>query len=363
MFRNHKHNLLLIPIPPLAVLAGISLCALSNAIRQEQARQANDKALVTAVERNDTRTALSLLREGANPDAKHIFFSRRPRSLWGNLRAYLQTLRGKRRPEEEIGQTMLELAMLNNNVAIVEALLDRGASNMDVYLIREPPVRWAAQHKRWDLVRKMARRGAKVTVSNGCCGGGSLLTDVIRENDLEGVRTLLKVGFDPNKDFRDGPALCFAVMFGREEATRLLVEHGARVDQGFEEGYTPLMEAVTIHPGAIDTVVILLDHAAKIDATNRDGDTALVYAAECGNVNVVKLLLNRGADINHQNKQGCTALMLAASYADEKTIQLLLQRGANVNVQNHKGQTAMKNARKRKHQGIIRLLQRAGAKQ
>jgi len=57
----------------------------------------------------------------------------------------------------------------------------------------------------------------------------------------------------------------------------------------------------------------LLDRGASIDAADNRGRTALIIAAERGDVAAVGVLLERGADSVWRDKQGKTAFDLAAS--------------------------------------------------
>jgi uncharacterized protein len=81
--------------------------------------------------------------------------------------------------------------------------------------------------------------------------------------------------------------------------------------------------------GHINTMHVLLDRGAKVNAQDEDGDTALAYAAIRGApIGAVKELLNKSADVNIHNKGGKTALMLARDQKKGEIIKLLKQAGA-----------------------------------
>ena len=46
----------------------------------------------------------------------------------------------------------------------------------------------------------------------------------------------------------------------------------------------------------------------------KDGETALIFAAEKNNLEVMKLLVRKGADMDVQNPEGKTALILATEH-------------------------------------------------
>jgi Ankyrin repeats (3 copies) len=59
--------------------------------------------------------------------------------------------------------------------------------------------------------------------------------------------------------------------------------------------------------------------------------TALMQAAEVGNLDQVRALLQSGADVNEPRGTGHTALMLAAGRDHLEMVQTLLRAGANPN--------------------------------
>ncbi len=101
-------------------------------------------------------------------------------------------------------------------------------------------------------------------------------------------------------------------------------------------GYTPLI-ATTFIPGT-NTFFYLLSVGAKVDARDRDGQTALMTAImACGDANLFKIqaLIAASADVNAKDKWGNSVLQYAKnatagrpSLSNTNTIALLLQHGA-----------------------------------
>src|SRR5271165_3361898 len=76
------------------------------------------------------------------------------------------------------------------------------------------------------------------------------------------IKTLLEAGADPNAlDNRGATPLVYAAY--SFEKTKLLVDHGARVQVAAKNGVTPLDVAAVVH-GNAPAVRYLLDHGAEI---------------------------------------------------------------------------------------------------
>ena len=77
--------------------------------------------------------------------------------------------------------------------------------------------------------------------------------------------------------------------------------------------------------GYPDIVQLLIDAGAKVNASNHNGKTALMMAAQChhdirdAKIMVVKLL-NANANVNATDKEGKTALMYAESLFGKSSI-------------------------------------------
>ena len=108
----------------------------------------------------------------------------------------------------------------------------------------------------------------------------------------------------------------------------LLLKAGADLNATNKAGATALMYAATFDTKAR----LLMAGGADVKAQSQLGNTALILAArKPGNSSTVKLLLERGADPNAKNKYGATPLMAAATAEDRDSVVLLLDHGAEVN--------------------------------
>jgi ankyrin repeat protein len=123
----------------------------------------------------------------------------------------------------------------------------------------------------------------------------STLHSTARTGNIKKMMTLLGKGADVN-----GPdeahqqtalvyaaaRLMFAANFGLPETVQLLLEHGANVNAVAPSGFTPLM-AAAIHSSPPEKMVeeiitLLLSAGADINATTNEGKTAAIFARERG---------------------------------------------------------------------------------
>ena len=105
------------------------------------------------------------------------------------------------------------------------------------------------------------------------------------------------------------------------------------------DGRTALLWAARRGHEAV--VRLLLENGADMNALDMYGETALVGAAEQGHETIVRLLLEKGADIEAKDEDGQTALILSAGSAHEAVTALLLEKGADIDVINRSGQTPL----------------------
>ncbi len=121
------------------------------------------------------------------------------------------------------------------------------------------------------------------------------------------------------------------------------IEWGAQVNCRIDD-WSPLHFAAA--KGHSSAVELLLDKGAMVDATNREGKTALHESAYYGHDKVASMLLDRGAAIDKARKDRTTPLMVAASRGKTSTVGLLLQRGADKEKRDKEGKTALEIAQK-----------------
>jgi ankyrin repeat protein len=123
-------------------------------------------------------------------------------------------------------------------------------------------------------------------------------------------------------------------------------------------GVTPLMYAAAL--GSVNTMRLLLDKDADINARSAAGATALMWAA--ADPAKVRLLVERGADVKIASESGRTALLLAAmSDQSAETVRLLLERGADAKTLDREQTSTLAAAAFGNDTDTLRQLLKAGA--
>jgi ankyrin repeat protein len=138
------------------------------------------------------------------------------------------------------------------------------------------------------------------------------------------IKKLLDAGADPNAVINSTPRARM-----REGSPRLVYA-------------TAIMRAA--FSGDIELVKLLLAHGADPHIISSDRETTLMAACGTGFINgyhrprppaerleVVKLLVDLGEDVNAADSYGITALMVAANLGDLNVVKYLIEKGADVN--------------------------------
>ncbi len=180
-------------------------------------------------------------------------------------------------------------------------------------------------HKLKLLLDKGADINAKS--KNHDYGYNTPLVNAVENGNLKIVDFLIKHGANVDAQGNVLNALGCASWNGHKEIVELLIKNGADVNFKDGGGFTPLHDAAR---SEVEITKILLEHGADPNIKSTSKYTALIVAAEEGNLPVVKLLVESGADINAKNKYWNSALNRAFDKGHIETVNYLLSSGAEV---------------------------------
>ncbi len=107
-------------------------------------------------------------------------------------------------------------------------------------------------------------------------------------------------------------------------------------------------------------VARLIQAGADVNARDRIGYTALMWAANYYAVDAAKALIEAGADINAKDNNGYTALMVTVGKGSFDVAKVLIEAGADINAKDNNGYTALMIAEERGSVDVIPLLKAAG---
>lgn len=136
-----------------------------------------------------------------------------------------------------------------------------------------------------------------------------------------------------------------------------LLKEGADPNRLSPEGEPTIVEAVRTKAWKTYEAFIVLPNI-NLEATNKEGENALMLLSVLGETDRAKDLLSRGAQVN---KLGWTPLHYAASRNKQDIAKLLISRGAIINAPSPDGTTPLMMAALSKSDAMVDLLLRAGA--
>ncbi|KAL9079454.1 MAG: hypothetical protein Q9157_001663 [Trypethelium eluteriae] len=162
-------------------------------------------------------------------------------------------------------------------------------------------------------------------------------------------RAIQMVTIDNTSTFEDEPStgnsvLHLAVKLRQPELLKALLLHANSTPNVSNHiGRTPLHQAAWT--GDEDSIALLLEHSAEIDAKDIWGDTPLSIALAQKQLQTAVLLFDRGADVDEikyvKNIKIQTLFFAAVESKHPQAIQRLLRLGADALGRNPRGQTAI----------------------
>jgi ankyrin repeat protein len=215
---------------------------------------------------------------------------------------------------------------------VVQAWMLAGIdANADQEMVSGTALVLAAHGGHIGTVQALLNAGTRVNLLVAKAAG-SALGAAAHDNHGDIVRLLLKAGADPNivDKLRAAPVLKVPVVRGYHDVVALLLRAGARVDETDLEGVTALMWAADL--GDLDMARTLLACGANVNRADLYGRRPLHFAALRGHTPVVKLLLQKGADPHAVDWENNSAIQCAAHMGHREIVQVLAAAGASGNV-------------------------------
>jgi uncharacterized protein len=246
------------------------------------------------------------------------------------------------------GTSSLAWAVYNNNEELVDLLIRSGDDGADIDAANDygiNPLHLACMNQNPEIIRTLLKAGANP--NNSKWTGESPLMTCANTGTTDAVKALLDQGADVNstETAQEQTALMWAAAEKHPQVVKLLIERGANINAVSK--ITPEPEPFLVKtPGSM---------GQNFPSTLRfreatGGFTALLFAAQQGDLESTKILLDAGADINFATNEEGSALVIATAAGHEELAMYLLERGADPNIQDAYGLTPIHFAI---HEGVM----------
>jgi ankyrin repeat domain-containing protein 50 len=263
-------------------------------------------------------------------------------------------------PKNKYLSTPLEQAAGNGHEEVLELLLRRGANVNEKTGKSGNALQAAARRGSTTLVRILTRSGAMVNAQGG--GDGNALQAAALSGSEAVVQLLLDNGAEVNAQAGYyGTALQAAAILGHEKVVQLLLDNKAEVNaQGGRYGNALQAAAYHSHKNIVKTII---DKQCDINKEDSQGRLALYLAMRGNQHDMIDYLLDIGArlDPTHTDRQGCSALHFAASGGCISALRLAIDSSAKINALDTNGWTPLHWACRNGSRKAVQLLIDSGA--
>ena len=284
------------------------------------------------------------------------------------------------------GVEPISIAATNGSAPVLKLILLAGADPNATMLGGETALMTAARAGPVDAVRQLLSHGADANARDAV-GGQTALMWAAARNNASAVHALVELGADirvrttreppsPGRSYYKDPeptsftALLFAVRAGSIEATRVLLDAGANVNDMLSDGQSALVVATAnanweladylldrgADPNLDEAGWNALHQTVRTRRPNPSGGLAgPITTGAVDSINVLKKLLVKGVDVDARmttngmkdgqrsrlNRLGATAFFLAAKNTDVEAMRVLIEAGADPLIPSADGTTPL----------------------
>lgn len=224
------------------------------------------------------------------------------------------------------GQSEFLLAVVDGRLPDVQKLVARGV-NIDTVAAECSMLNHAIVQSQPDVAVWLIQHGANLSLT---CQDGTPYQFAATFGFPQVVEALLERGVNIDEKLHDagdanalhaaasGNLLRAQVKSDALNESPVTTPEGARAEKWFANSNSSAV------------IQVLLRKKIKgLESRNIDGETPLFVAVAANDLESVKILLDHGANVDAKNHEGETPLMMAYAYAEEDVVELLLKKGAN----------------------------------
>ena len=245
--------------------------------------------------------------------------------------------------EDEGGNQPLHLACKLAYTEIVKTMVCHGADINAMNRIGQTPLHTAADGKNYcpELHEILLKHdGERKTVEEN---GDQPLHVACKHVYTETVKLMVSCGSDTNAVNKHGQTPLHTAAGGEKdcpELCQILLQHLAKIDSMDNDGNQPLHLAC--RQNHTKTVKLMISHGVNKNAVNNHGQTPIhIVSSQRDCHELCLLLLKCGVKLNAVDGNGDTPLHVALQKGNMETLDKLLASGADCNVLNGCGQTVL----------------------
>ena len=150
-----------------------------------------------------------------------------------------------------------------------------------------------------------------------------------------------------------------AARLGRVDILSALIDAQFPIDATTKEGYSALVLSAYNHqPAALN---LLIEHGANACLADKRGNTALMGALFKGDNDIAQVLAGAPCDINQVNNAGETAVSFATLFGRYDMLAVLKAHGADLNHRDAQGRTPLALASEQRNESAVQALTKLGA--
>lgn len=286
-------------------------------------------------------------------------------------------------------ENLLQLASEENMIDLVKLLLENGADPNFSNLRRPTPLIIAARKGYTEIVNLLLTHKADVNLRFYASFGVNYnaLEEAFHSRTLSTqiIKSLIDAGADVSKIKKDSNNyFILALQEKNIELIKLLLENGANINSVSNDGTSILNFMITSDIDNLEIYDYILKNGMDPNIKDKDGKTAIMYAAEKGKLDILKRLIDTVARTNicDNEKKGILCHAMINNHYDivkylienkielcmedkEKTLILtdniklakfLLENGVNINAQDSNLRTSLFNAIERNDINFVKFL-------